>query len=242
MVIAPGIRLINYTQKYDMGKSSLQSRLDRILTEVAALEPKSRSWISPDDLWDENWKDSVAFIYDPDGVLYHIKSGTHSDLFEIEPNLNDFEYRQDAASRGMLLGRVGYDPYRRAIISFWNESSSDYARLSECLQALEDDGVLDGFETPITISTPIGSYNYTGHAGDTRDLGRTELSPEKRKEHQELLKKVHTLHGDEKKTAMKKLGLGFKSPGKHPWQKAQEKAGMLGPGQKWWAPQSESRQ
>jgi hypothetical protein len=229
-----------------MGKSSFQSRLDRILMETAVLEPQSQDyWITPDDIWMQDSDTAVAFVYDTDNILYYIKAGTHTDLFETESNLNDFNVREDAMDLGILLGRVGYNVDGHVIISFWNKNPSDYSgsRLSNCLQALEDK-VLQTFEEPSSISTPIGSYKYAEHAKDTKDIAKTatELSPEKQKEYYELLKKVHMLHGDEKKAVMKKLGLGWKTPGKHPWQKTQEKAGMLGPGQKWWAPQSESRQ
>lgn len=143
----------------------------------------------------------------------------------------------------MLLGRVGRDQYGRLVVSFWNSDSSNYAngKLAYCMQELEREVLPDNEE--VVVSTPIGSYSYAEHTKETENLAKaTELSLEKQKEYQELLKKMHTLRGDEKKAAMKKLGLGWKTPGKHPWQKSQEKVGMLGPGQKWWAPQSESRQ
>lgn len=55
----------------------------------------------------------------------------------------------------------------------------------------------------------------------------------------ELYKQLHLMRGAEKHAAMKKLGLvGGGKP--HPMQTALDKAKLRIPGQKWWAPHSES--
>jgi hypothetical protein len=56
-------------------------------------------------------------------------------------------------------------------------------------------------------------------------------------EQKELWRKLHLMDPISKKAAMEKLGVG--GTAKNPWQKGSEEAGVINPGQKWWAPHSE---
>jgi len=87
---------------------------------------------------------------------------------------------------------------------------------------------------PVYISTPINGVSpldAVSTAKATKTLDKEELK---------LLQKLHLLRGNEKKEAMQKLGLGWKTEKQHGMQAAMKRAGFVGPGQKWWAIHSES--
>lgn len=139
------------------------------------------------------------------------------------------EPREVAIKMGDLVGRLGKEG---TLVSFWNTELSAYTHLlRKCLDEL----IAAQQIYPIAyISTPI-------HGTIPIDLIETtqthEMTPEEQ-EHLELAKQMHLMRGDQKKDAMKKLGVG--GGGKpHPMQSAMDDAGLRVPGQKWWAPTSE---
>ncbi len=136
---------------------------------------------------------------------------------------------RDIACEIDLFGRIKYN---KEVVSFWNEDSYPYEQLKPCLKELIDGGYL---LPDCYISTPI---HQTIPLSQLDNSVRTELTPEQR-EKMELYKKLHLMRGAEKKAAMKELGVG--GGGKpHEMQTALRGAGLQKPGQKWWAPHSES--
>jgi hypothetical protein len=84
---------------------------------------------------------------------------------------------------------------------------------------------------------------------ETKDIREVEtvIEPQeeteedkKAKQQAKLRERMHLATGAEKKKIMKDLKLGFTTKGEHPWAKAMSQKGLLVPGAKWWAPQSES--
>lgn len=130
-----------------------------------------------------------------------------------------------------LLGRVnpGHD-----VVSFWNDKPEVYTKL---LRPCIDKLLLDHYLRPNgQISTP------THGTISIADLDATKpeaLTPEQQKDVQ-LRQQLHTLPAAQKKVAMQKLGLLDNNFHANDWQQAGMKAGLLKPGQKWWAPASES--
>jgi len=126
------------------------------------------------------------------------------------------------------------------VVAFWNEDQETYDEfLDGCINELI---AHDLISYSYYISTPIEGQtdprdrpqNKPLSPQDTETLEKAGRSP-----NMDELKKLHLLRGNEKKQALKRLGLGL-GGGKHEWQQALEKAGLSGPGQKWWAPHSES--
>lgn len=203
------------------------------------------AWRNPDQIFND---DNITFIYTTDGQLFVSTPGemlTHYDLIDSTPELKTkFNGRRGGLALGNLLGRISYvegDEFDDEwgipsgnIISFWNQKSADYDRfLIPCLEAIKDIGRL---APDAKISTPIhGTVPLSSVIGGQSET--TELTPEEQ-EHWELARNMHLMRGDQKKDAMKKLGVG--GGGKpHPMQKAMDDAGLRVPGQKWWAPHSE---
>ena len=226
------------------------------------------NYINPDELYDKprtNYKPKkfLTFVYNHDIGLIVSPKLTHTTLLRKEEILGPREAWGDDQERTMLLGRMGkmgglgpapeygyesgdesgyesghtgsgYIGSEKTIISFWNRGIKVYDLLGPCLKALEQYVSAD---QRVEIHTPHGiSHGLQGH--DTKKIGETELSPERNREIQ-LLKQMHLMRGDEKKAAMKELGLWDDRKAQHPWQKELAKAGEIGPGQKWWASQFE---
>jgi len=124
------------------------------------------------------------------------------------------------------------------VISFWNREQEEYADLGDCLDELSK---LVPSDVMVEIHTPFGIQRKKSlRSADTNTIQMdTELSPEKRRE-MELRQQLHQMRPNEKKKARKELGLWTDKSPKHPWQAGMEKAGEVQPGQKWWAPHSES--
>ncbi len=171
---------------------------------------------------------------DPYGSSYQssVQSDASSGPRRINSDGDDMEPREVAMGVGDLLGRIGR-VNQSLVASFWNTEASQYEQhLQPCLAKLIQDGHL----TPdASVSTPLhGTVPMSGLAGaKMKEMTAADH------EDMELYKRLHLMRGEEKKAAMKKLGVGVGgSP--HPMQSAMLKAGLLGPGQKWWAPHSES--
>ncbi len=217
---------------------------------------QDNDWSDPDQFY--RMQGSVTFIYTFDGVMYYGDYiGTkHFQLIEDNPELidryrlgyffdvlndrdtvkqqdeahTDCEPRRIAMRRGDLLGRL-YANRKETIVSFWNVDREAYdALLPACLQQLVADNKATG---EIMISTPVHG---TIPAETLEDHQTEEITPEMAK-HVEMRQQLHVMQGDEKKRAMKELGVGGQR--KNPWQAEAEKHGVVRPGQKWWAVNSE---
>lgn len=222
----------------------------------------SIEYIDPDT--DFGSDSSVAFIYTSDNEVYYGIGKTHAgiirsnnDLFYrymrlLDPNgtrFNENDYNIGSKLRAEaesidLLGRIGFktqslslDTQRsedngKWLCSFWNDNKQILdSLLMPCLERLLADKQI---KNDTLVSTPIHG---TVSLGDIGLNIEREMSPEEREEI-ELHKRLHLMRGDEKKKAMKQLGVGVGGKA-HPMQVAMTNAGLLKPGQKWWAPTSE---
>lgn len=206
--------------------------------------------VTPDDILGHR---SITFIYTKDHRLYATNGDDPHDRLESEISREDKDfarYLERAWSKGReggvdarefmeayigLYGRVGYWG-DQIVVAFWNEKSEIYdSLLANCLKHLEDEGFLPSDET-IEIHTPLDITSYTPGQGETRRQGGT--TPEQQRRY-ELQRRLHLATGQEKRAIRKELGLWTDKPGKHSWQAGLEKAGEIGPGQKWWTPRSE---
>lgn len=199
-------------------------------------------FISPDDLF--NSVAEVSFIYD--GRLFDAGGKTaHEDIFL--QHAKQFPDRYQELSRSWrynfekyaLLGRIGYDGQIRTykqIVSFWNEDDSLYDELLRpCLAELES---MNFINDDTLVSIPSAGVMSMAQA-DTVNLSRGPTD-KRRQQELELMRQLHLMRPEMKKAAMKELGLiggGHKPPA----QRELEKAGVIHPGQKWWAMYSESR-
>lgn len=204
-------------------------------------EPEKILWrdCTPDTIWKSD-SSAITFIYTSEGQLYHIPDGmTHHDLFEINDDLvdryNALEGRRpmrDKAEKIDLVGRAGkVGMLGIRVVSFWNTDRGLYdALLQDCLEALIYEGFID---SNYMVSTPA-----TGVVTQDEILGKSAPAQPVDDSEVELYKRLHLMRGAEKKAAMQKLGVGV--GGKpHPMATAMGNAGLLKPGQKWWAPHSE---
>lgn len=193
-------------------------------------------------------RNAVSFIYTKDRELLWSDDSydTHQDLvlhyashFGIDTSLDidtitdASEYVRDNLEEHSLTGRVSPD---LEFVAFWNTPQQLYGLLEACISELLSENLIDP-DTNIVL----GGSDQTIKASNTRNLDHhdTRIDPEKERELQ-LRKNLHLMKPRAKKAAMKKLGLiggGHKSK----WQSAAEKAELVTPGQKWWAPTSESK-
>lgn len=128
-----------------------------------------------------------------------------------------------------VLGRAGTLYGGTKAIVWWFESPKEAA--ADCIKKLMDAGAIDGTEIVSFSEPPLYAFEFAEQHG-----AKVKMNQELLDMHREL----HLMDPDRKKEAIKKLGLiggGHKSG----WQKESEKQRLVRPGQKWWAPTSESR-
>jgi len=222
-------------------------------------EDVAKGYLDPDVLYGGPLGNHITFLYNDDSGLIATEGGTHEQIYkrlpewieaeeeamsefweenetdEIDENEMEIRARQ-ILELSTLLGRA-LERNRNWIVSFWNDDYEVYRLLGPCLEALEPYIYND---KPVEIHTPFEIMNQRAAAAFSRERQRdtqrqqeTRVSPEAR-ERLALLRKLHLLRGDEKKAALKKLGLWNPEKAQHPWQKAAPMAG-----QKWWAMHSE---
>jgi hypothetical protein len=228
-----------------------------------------REWISPDDMVDQ--PNAVAFIYNIDGELDLMTGGIHPEMVETNieyyhnayglgppPDYADYDeygdyfmeayqeyivYSRRVIEKSAIMGRVGTNPFARSMhnpsedgrqtVAIWNEDTSLLVHfLDDCLSALEERGVI---ESDPVISAP--SFGVVDRGGVTKAISgdETRVNPEIEK-----LRQLHLMRGQEKRKAMQDAGLDPLSA-EHPMSKNLKTAGLLNPGQKWWAMHSEDQ-
>lgn len=204
-------------------------------------EPVKTLWrdCTPDTIWKSD-PSAITFVYTADGILYYLPDGvTHEDLFQMNDDLTD-RYNalpgrrpmRDKAERVDLIGRAGkVGMLGITAVSFWNTDKAIYdGLLKDCLEALIYEGFID---SNYMVSTP-----HTGVVTQDEIMGKSPPAQEVDQDEVDLHRRLHLMRGDEKKAAMKKLGVGVGGR-PHPMATAMGNAGLLKPGQKWWAPHSE---
>ena len=188
---------------------------------------------------------AMPFIYTQDGLILPnensiARSTTHIDLVRqnaAEFGISDATDRLAAARvrQGLesfaLLGRIDGD---KEAVAFWNPKRLMHGLLGKCISELLAQRLI--YPNSKVISGDGQSIN-----ADTQNIENpgieTAIDPKKKREI-ELRRALHLMPPQQKQAAMKELGLGWGSV-KNKWQKASEKAGLVKPGQKWWASTSE---
>lgn len=237
------------------------------LRKIALTLTENIKYISPDDVYVQASYQNmglstsqasypVAFFYFPDGKLMTEIDGTHYDIvgrhlgfFEkaLSGVVNEKTLRQkrtksdymdyiaflrDESEKISLVGRFHKDPKKGTIVSFWNTIPETYDYLKKCLDDLDR---RYKFGDNYIISTPIHGTKVSRYLNDKSQTDR----PESDAVDTTLAKELHTMRAG-KKEAMSTLGVGGGGK-KKPMQKAFEKEGLIKPGQKYWAPTSESK-
>lgn len=218
--------------------------------EVDSDIPQNIDWdkITPDTF--HKRQGAIVFLYTDDGELFYDDNelATHNDIlfkkrrkFDIEPNeyfgIRDavIAYRKNIAPKYHLLGRCGFVGDEQ-VVAFWNDDRVSEL-LNPCLDALESEGIITP-ESIVLLSNgnkfQASARSETGNASGAA----TTVDPKKARE-RELMQQLHLMPPQQKKAAMKELGL-VGGGHKQPWQKAAEQNKLVRPGQKWWAMQSES--
>ena len=238
-----------------------ETELNRIFNKRIGKPAKKKQrpatgYISPDDIFTSKFLPINTFIYaGKSGKLYD-DDGTvvHTMMMRENPNivkglgLNPadtqwmvFMKEEPEVLRLGLFGRTGemlkqYSPTGRAevVVSFWQTPTDIFQQmLKPCLQGLLDRSLImpDALvHHPSMVGVPVSEV-MGGKARASQDDEAMEKA--------RLARELHLMRGSEKKAAMKKLGLGTGS--KEPdIQRSLKKANLLVPGQKWWAPHSES--
>lgn len=233
---------IRYYKPYDV---------NRVLIEFLDTPEYNIRYISPDDIYDNGYR-NLSFIYLDNGeMLYGSSDDTHSNIIykykdliqELYPSIEPISihgtYKTWQTLNSLtLLGRVGiFDGSIDGdipVVAFWANNKRLYdGLLKNCLNQLHTDNIIDYntyVSTPLTGTVPQNEiYNHY-----------KKLTPEEQ-EKLELAKNLHLMRPNEKKAAMLKLGLNT-SGSKHKYQKAAEDNKLISPGQKWWATTSEEVQ
>lgn len=205
------------------------------------------SYIDPDTFYCD--PRAMTFMYTYNHNFYWASGfDTHFEMIKNQPKLAEElnfkpEVMDDIKLKIRFLNRCenSYALFGRAIdrsdktiISFWNEKPKFVLELIEpCVQAvLPKLHAMTGFEPKedVLVCTPFKTNWWSkwrsGHENPTsQDV--------------QLLRNLHLMKPQEKKKAMEKLGLQTKGKGS-PWMAAMSQAGLMSPGQKIWAPQSET--
>jgi len=187
-------------------------------------------------------RDDVGYFNDAlEGKKFHVwdddVEGTIEVTYHDFPNLDYYQmqYITDSirvdAEEHSLLGRISKG---KVEVAFWNPPDQLHGLLEPCLKELLDKNLIDK-QTEVVL----GGNAWIGTIRNL-DISTHGLTPEQQRI-LDLHKRLHLMPPDEKKKAMKELGLRWKST-KNPWQREAEKAELVKPGQKWWAPTSEGKQ
>lgn len=221
---------------------------------IPPAEEEDEEWWGAYTNPDFNWKSrqSIPFIYTAAGEMLYGQPGTpHFQMFQDQPELlqkfihlvppKDLIISNSALRQRLLASRVRDELDKVALcgriqdvagqrtVSFWK----DQPFLKDCLQKLLDDNLIDDqtfVSTPKLETIPLAKVGVKKE----RQLSATQEADF------ELHRQLHLMRGDEKREAMKKLGVGVGGR-PHPMQQALTAKGLLGPGQKWWAPNSEGK-
>ncbi len=192
---------------------------------------------------------AIPFIYSklPEygGLACGDEGSTHADVIvalDIDYGRDLFRYqRQFEKGDQALFGRVAtidYQDEATHVVTFWNVSIEAYKQLLvDCLSALSDKGLIN---TDTMVATPFFVEQFgaaVSFFANNQDQSQ-ELSPEQLAR-LDMQRELHLMRPEAKKLAAQKLGLNLASK-KSDHQTQAELAGMVTPGQKWWAPTSES--
>lgn len=207
-------------------------------------DPESGREIHPDSFYRQ--PGAVPFIYNPDGTLFYTDNQhiNHYQLVVMNLDYYDLPHPDDdqfavsdfvefdLRSRS-LVGRAGWLLADVRAVAFWNDDLRPEL-VQPCLQQLIRYGII----TP--DSYMITADDETLLVSDilaTEKHRQAQLTPEQERK-REMMRQLHLMKPQEKKATMKELGL-VGGGHKQPWQKSAEKAGIVQPGQKWWAMSSE---
>jgi hypothetical protein len=203
----------------------------------------NEEYINPDILWQTD-DEAIAFIFQAGRpIMYGQPGATHEDIISRELNVGDeWDNEDEDAWRAVgdlreeweqyyLYGRIGW-MYDQHIVTIWqnDESLLDH-NLGPCIQQLLSDKMV--VKTTL-ITTPRGNTTIEQFLEDPRKTEANEVSDEDL----ELLKQLHLMPPEQKKTAL--MQMGATGGHKHPWQQATEQSKLISPGQKWWAATSEA--
>lgn len=198
---------------------------------------------------------AIGFMYTEDGhllyddnenashnvIIYRNRDVLGLDISNVN-NVQDaiIQYRQKVAPNHHLLGRCGYVGNEQ-VATFWNDAKVPRL-INPCLDALEREGII--IDSTIVVLSNGSKFQASSRSESvTQQPSGTAVDPvsAKKMRERELMQQLHLMPPQQKKAAMKELGL-VGGGHKQPWQKATEKHKLIKPGQKWWAMQSESEQ
>ncbi len=235
--------------------------------KLASINNVNWQSVNPDTLWAHDNR-AVGFIYNRDGTVHSETGRTHEKI--ILRNLDyyvdlvgDIDVGYGSSARKLtsvedhekaewlrmlvapiaVLGRVGNafeslaDAQLRrnpaTFVAFWiNDEDLHNKLLRPCLESLLDKRIITGNER-------VADYAAEGETVN-EFLGNRAVGTKYDLERMQLMQQLHLMKPDQKKAAMMKLGLGAKK--ENSWQHRAEDLGIVSPGQKFWAPTSESRE
>ncbi len=186
--------------------------------------------VHPDVLWQKG-SNLTPFIYYNGKMHTGYHQDSHSKIIIRMFNMQGVGVsakRRVLEADGALLGRVG-DFKQERYASFWDEG--DHSKIPECLKSLYNSSLID--EMTVIVVTGQEPRRYQDA------VVSTQRTPEQERKMQ-LARELHLMRPDEKKAAMRELGL---APGskKRPWQQEAENTNLVRPGQKWWGLTSEAK-
>lgn len=238
-------------------------RLATIREPLMELQLRTR-WINPDIFYAR--PGSTTFFYTANGELQTVPGGvTHVQVIEDDPSLqarydgpaqdrlandpeiaariDDGEFQpidilRLVAEDQDLLGRIGQHELQElewktvTVVSFWNRDQTLYDRLLRpCLRAMVADGVIDN---NAVVSTPAQLTFVKDLLQTSASMPAVDQQTTQAAQQQQML---HLLNSPQKRQALQQQG--YQGSQKSAMQRAVEKAGLIQPGQKWWAQYSE---
>ena len=140
--------------------------------------------------------------------------------------------------------------YEKRLVLFWNEDDQHIANLlPHCCSKLLEEGLVNEDDIASSFTSRTQYIMPSARPSKSPEDVRHTVQPHEPKgddtknvdlaKRIEMWKKLHLMKPQQKKQAMKELGLDTPMK-KNPWQDAMEKGGHITPGQKWWAPHSEN--
>lgn len=213
---------IYYATERDSTHGKLIASTDELLDRYNL---KNNNWFAKtfNKPMSEYGSDDLDDVYDDDPVVAQNSA---------EEDFAAYQGWRDRATQKDLFGRVSSD---KNTVSFWNNSPDLYVKLLQpCLQQLVKDDKLNQqghISTPLHGTIPMASVTNDRQA----DLTQSQA------DELEMYQQLHLMRGPAKKNAMERLGLSSGS-NPHPISAKMRDSGMLKPGQKWWAINSEWNQ
>jgi hypothetical protein len=202
---------------------------------------------NPDTFYGQ--RGAITFVYANDqGLIYDSGSRTHYEL--IFDNMENFglngdsytsldnavaaveKFRDTQLEDTFLTGRIG-EINNNIYIAFWNRNIQLIQNeIKDCIEELIN---MQAIDSSTILSFPTAELTTVKNVLENKPIVPLFQNTSDVDE----IRKLHLMQPQLKRAAMKRLGLAS-GGAKSKWQDQAEQVKLVSPGQKWWAPTSES--